>query len=270
MIPRSKLLEIRARDFPLQPRKGCGMRIRILAYAPVLGAQLVVATAALPADEALAAGVADQCFAFVQGNIPWNYAGATGWNPANVRRLCGATTRAGEPGRCFDRVMTGNINWGGGVQWQWQNALDLCASTSDANATIDCFTARMGSGLAWPQAIAACKYAVAAVPPAPPVGGPCYNFVQGNIPWNYGGATSWNPANVNNLCAGTSNPAEPGRCFDRVMNGGVNWGGGTNWQWQNALKLCKGTNSAANTIACFQSQIAGGVPWQNAIEACNG
>ena len=217
---------------------------------------------------ALSASVADQCYAFVQGNVPWDYAGSTTWNPANVERLCGATSRSAEPGRCFDRVMNGNIDWGGGTQWQWENALELCASTSNANNTIACFSSQVSGGETWQQAISACKYAEA---PAPaPGGGPCYDYVQGNIPWNYDGNTDWNPANVENLCAGTSKHAEPGRCFDQVMNGGnVDWGGGTNWEWQNAINLCQGTNNARNTIKCFRNKIAGGDGWPQAIEACN-
>ena len=96
----------------------------------------------------------------------------------------------------------------------------------------------------------------------------CFAFVQGNIPWNYEGSATWAETNVQNLCRGTGRAAEPGRCFDRVMQGGINWGGGTQWQWQNALDLCKGTNNANNTISCFQGKIGAGSAWQQAISAC--
>jgi hypothetical protein len=96
----------------------------------------------------------------------------------------------------------------------------------------------------------------------------CFNFVQGNIPWNQSGAATWNPANIQSLCQGTAKSAEPGRCFDRVMSGGINWGGGTVWEWKNAIALCKGTNDANATVACFQGKIAGGQNWQQAIAAC--
>ncbi len=127
---------------------------------------------ALPAP-AKAASIADQCYAFVQGNVPWDYAGSTAWNPTNVHRLCGETNRAAEPGRCFDRVMNGSIDWGGGTQWQWENALNLCASTGNANETISCFQGQISGGHDWHQAIDACKFAEA--PPPEPVseGGPC-------------------------------------------------------------------------------------------------
>ena len=96
----------------------------------------------------------------------------------------------------------------------------------------------------------------------------CFSFVQGNIPWSADGASSWMPANIRSLCQGTTKAAEPGRCFDRIMHGGINWGGGTKWQWQNALKLCKGTSNAEGTVSCFQAKIAAGERWGQAIAEC--
>jgi hypothetical protein len=129
------------------------------------------------------------CFTFVQGNIPWNYAGASTWNPSNVNRLCQGTTVAAEPGRCFDRVMQGGISWGGGTQWQWENALSLCKGTSNANNTISCFQGKIAGGATWQQAIPQCN---GSAPPGPSAAETaCFTFVQGNIPWNYEGAVSW-------------------------------------------------------------------------------
>ena len=76
------------------------------------------------------------------------------------------------------------------------------------------------------------------------------------------------PANIRSLCQGTTKAAEPGRCFDRIMHGGINWGGGTKWQWPNALKLCKGTSNAEGTVSCFQAKIAAGERWGQAIAEC--
>ena len=205
------------------------------------------------------------CFNFVQGNIPWNQSGTSTWSPTNIQALCQGTTVAAEPGRCFDRLMSGGVSWGGGTVWQWKNALDLCKGTSDANATVACFQGKIAADHSWQQAIAACG--PSAGNQAAEAG--CFNFVQGNIPWNLSGTSTWNPANIQALCQGTSNAAEPGRCFDRVVSGGVNWGGGTVWQWKNALDLCKGTNDANATVACFQGKIAGGQNWQQAIAGCN-
>lgn len=97
----------------------------------------------------------------------------------------------------------------------------------------------------------------------------CFEFVQGNIPWNYDGATRWASRNIRNLCDGTNRAAEPGRCFDRVMHGSVNWGNSTKWQWKNALNLCKGTNNASATISCFEGEIGAGANWRQAINRCD-
>ena len=220
----------------------------------------MILIAATPAETA--------CYNFVQGNIPWDYGGSTTWAPVNIQNLCQGTTVAAEPGRCFDHVMHGGVNWGGGTNWEWQNALDLCHGTNNADATVACFQGQVASGVPWQQAIDQCQ------PGGAPPGGPtiaetaCHDFIQGNIPWNYDGATTWAPVNLDNLCQGTTVAAEPGRCFDRAMHGGVNWGGGTNWQWQNALDLCQGTSNADATVACFQGQVAGGTPWPQAVIAC--
>jgi hypothetical protein len=241
-------------------------RIRTAAvFAVLIFAASLFLTSAGPAS----ATAETDCFAFVQGNIPWNYEGATAWNPGNVSNLCHGATVAAEPGRCFDRVMQGGINWGGGTQWQWENALNLCKGTANANNTISCFQGKISGGVAWQQAIPQCNGSAPPPPPGPTAAETaCFNFVQGNIPWSYDGATNWNPTNVSNLCRGTTVAAEPGRCFDRVMHGGINWGGGTQWQWKNALNLCKGTNNANSTISCFQGKIAGGAAWQQAISQC--
>ena len=154
---------------------------------------------------------------------------------------------------------------------KWENALNLCKGTANANNTISCFQGKIAGGVAWQQAIPQCNGSAPPPPPGPTAAETaCFNFVQGNIPWSYDGATNWNPTNVSNLCRGTTVAAEPGRCFDRVMHGSINWGGGTQWQWQNALGLCKGTNNANSTISCFQGKISGGAAWQQAISECGG
>jgi hypothetical protein len=98
----------------------------------------------------------------------------------------------------------------------------------------------------------------------------CAGAIQNRIAWDYNGNTQWNPANIDRLCAGTSAPAEPARCFNTVMHNQVNWGGGTEWKWQNAIDLCAGTNYAANTVACFQTLVGAGKSWPSAIQSCNG
>jgi hypothetical protein len=106
-------------------------------------------------------GAEADCFTFVQGNIPWSVSGVTSWSPTNIQSLCQGTTKAAEPGRCFDRITHGGVNWGGGTKWEWPNALNLCKGTSGADATVSCFQAKIASGARWPQAIAQCKSPVA-------------------------------------------------------------------------------------------------------------
>jgi hypothetical protein len=199
-----------------------------------------------------------QCFNLVQEHVAWNYEGNKSWSPANVRNLCLGTSNPPQPGKCFHRAMHGGINWGGGTRWQWQNALALCAGTNDADGTISSFQAKIAAGLSWTDAIQACNERR------------CSDLVQGRIAWNYEGNRSWAANNVQNLCRGASNPAQPPSCFARAMHGGINWGGGTRWQWENALALCTGSKDADNTISCFQGKITSGVGWSEAIRACKG
>ncbi|MBI1297278.1 tetratricopeptide repeat protein [bacterium] len=96
----------------------------------------------------------------------------------------------------------------------------------------------------------------------------CFDAVQGQIVWNYEGTTSWDPANVNDLCSGAESSVEPALCFEQVMFGGVNYGGGTQWGWNNAINLCRGTTNAESTIQCFVSAVEAGTGWQDAITSC--
>ncbi len=96
----------------------------------------------------------------------------------------------------------------------------------------------------------------------------CMDRVQGRVAWDYEGRKTWSRDNLNRLCRGATKPLEPGRCFRRVMHGGISWGGSTRWQWENALDLCQGTANAERTISCFQTKIREGEPWRDAIRAC--
>ena len=54
----------------------------------------------------------------------------------------------------------------------------------------------------------------------------CFDLVQGQIAWNYNNDRSWAENNIQNLCRGTSEAAQPPRCFQRVMHGGISTGSG--------------------------------------------
>jgi hypothetical protein len=95
----------------------------------------------------------------------------------------------------------------------------------------------------------------------------CHAAVQGRIAWDYEGSTLWEPQNLDRLC-GDGRSAEPARCFQQALHGGVDWGGGTHWEWENAIALCQGTQDARATIGCFRSRVRQGYAWEEAIEDC--
>ena len=97
--------------------------------------------------------------------------------------------------------------------------------------------------------------------------GPCDSVVNGKIPWNAAGNTSWAPRDVRSLC-GDNPSTEPVSCFHRAMFGGVERGDRTPWLWRDAHKLCSRTSDSGATILCFQRRIAAGDSVETAIEAC--
>lgn len=99
-------------------------------------------------------------------------------------------------------------------------------------------------------------------------GSGCASQVQGKLAWNYRNDKRWAQSNVERLCRGAELSAEPARCFQRVMHGGVNWGGGTRWSWKNAIDLCEGTRNAKATVSCFEQKIRQGQAWPAAIRQC--
>jgi hypothetical protein len=97
----------------------------------------------------------------------------------------------------------------------------------------------------------------------------CANALRGRIAWNAAGDTNWRQSDINALCAGANNSAEPAACFDQVYHGGLaRPGGGRQWTTQEAIRLCAGTRSASGTIACFENAVARGASTSGAINAC--
>ncbi len=101
----------------------------------------------------------------------------------------------------------------------------------------------------------------------PRVPSACANALQGRIAWDYQNNTTWSPANIERLCAGSGDD-QPAQCFQRVLHGGIDFGGGVRWEWENAINLCQGTRNAAITVACFQGVVGTGRPWREAISTC--
>ena len=96
----------------------------------------------------------------------------------------------------------------------------------------------------------------------------CTQHIQDKVAWDNKGHTQWEQGNLTKLCQGTTNPKEPGECFNKLMNGHIKWGDGDVWQWENAISLCAGTNDSDKTIKCFQKQIHEGTAWDKAILQC--
>jgi hypothetical protein len=231
-----------------------------------LAAVVVSAGAFLGASPASALTTAEQqCVNNVQGNIAWNYSGNTAWAAINVNNLCIGTNNPTQPGKCFEKAMFGGTKWGNGTTWTWQNALALCKGTNNANTQINCYKQRLSFGMGSKKAVESCA-SVTTSGNTPE--DECYDKIQGKIPWNYTNNTNWGQENVQNLCAGTSFPSEPGKCFKRVMFDGINHGGGTVWNWQDASKLCRGANHANQRVNCFKNRINDGLNQAQAINAC--
>ncbi|MCF7987523.1 MAG: hypothetical protein K9L60_08160 [Methylovulum sp.] len=97
----------------------------------------------------------------------------------------------------------------------------------------------------------------------------CFEDIQGKLPWNDDNNNlNWDPENIKQLCKGTTQPAEPRKCFSSIRSGHVNWGGGTDWEWKNIINLCSGTNNADKTAECFKNGISAKKDWRDAILLC--
>ena len=56
----------------------------------------------------------------------------------------------------------------------------------------------------------------------------CFNAVQGKVAYNQAGNKSWDPANINKLCQGTTNPFATISCFQEQIRVHNNWSQGIN------------------------------------------
>lgn len=96
----------------------------------------------------------------------------------------------------------------------------------------------------------------------------CFEAVQGRIAWNQHGNTRWTQANIDRLCAGAEDSAEPARCFQQALKGAAKLDSGRQWTWKDAVDLCQGTRNAAGTVSCFEETVRGSRSRQEAIEHC--
>jgi chitinase len=59
----------------------------------------------------------------------------------------------------------------------------------------------------------------------------CAEMIQGKVAWNQAGNKSWNPANIKQLCKGTTSPGITVACFQRQI--------ATHNDWGRAIEFCK-------------------------------
>jgi hypothetical protein len=97
------------------------------------------------------------CVLAVQGKIASSHKGPNTWTAANLTRLCRGAEASVEPGKCFEEIMRGKVDWGAGTTWVAANALALCAGTRSARRTLDCFNREISSRQPWQAAIRQCR-----------------------------------------------------------------------------------------------------------------
>jgi hypothetical protein len=97
------------------------------------------------------------CVLAVQGRIALGHKGPTTWPAVNLGHLCRGAESSVEPGKCFEEIMRGKVNWGSGTTWATANALALCGGTQSARRTLDCFRSKIASDEAWRVAIKQCR-----------------------------------------------------------------------------------------------------------------
>lgn len=132
-----------------------------------------------------------QCFHLVQNKVAYDSSGSTSWSEQNIVNLCRGTRNATATVNCFKSRIAGGIGWQkataectgdmpravltqeeqcpgmiqgkvaydkvGNANWTEGNLAELCRGTTDAQATINCFSTKISAGVAWSEALDACK-----------------------------------------------------------------------------------------------------------------
>jgi hypothetical protein len=97
------------------------------------------------------------CVLAVQGKIASSHKGPNTWTATNLGRLCRGAEASVEPGKCFEEIMRGKVEWGAGTTWVTANALALCGGTRSARRTLDCFNREISASQPWQTAIRQCR-----------------------------------------------------------------------------------------------------------------
>ena len=168
--------------------------------------------------------------------------------PANTPPSVPPATGSSEEERCRAAVANGEVAWNsaGDTRWEPGNIDILCAGVNDAEARIGCFRNGIAAGKQWNAAIDDCKASgdtIAEAPPppepqpapAPPVASPdpvgddtgveeqrCRVLLQDQVPWQLEPPERhWSDAALDALCKGSTNGAATVQCFqDALWNNG--------------------------------------------------
>ena len=98
----------------------------------------------------------------------------------------------------------------------------------------------------------------------------CFKSVQNRIAWDHSGNRQWSPANIQKLCSGAENSAEPAQCFQQLMHGQGFKVATQGWNWRDAIQLCHGSLNHSVTLNCYSKAVSGGRSKPAAIAACGG
>jgi len=97
----------------------------------------------------------------------------------------------------------------------------------------------------------------------------CAAYVQQEIPWDQEGSDTWDNSALARLCAGATNPTQPGLCFAGIFTADLERGAQIRADWKDAVALCAGTDDAQDSIQCYKREVGEGLHFRDAIESCN-
>jgi hypothetical protein len=188
------------------------------------------ATGAQPAASAPQAGgmsEEERCVSMVDGQVAWDQAGSTDWNPGNVAALCQGATDAEERIACFRAGIA--------AHGEWVRAIADCTGADGASAT----DAEPPPAEAGPQETVAPDQDGLACDTA--LEDQCKALLQGQVPWTLSNAENpatrtWEPENLDRLCACTPDPAQTVQCFQNALYEIESTGQGG---WYEAMEACR-------------------------------
>ena len=164
------------------------MFIRSIAVAGFLA--LLFATLFATRTTALAQGAEEmRCRSMLDGQVAWDQAGNTAWQPENIAALCAGATDADARIACFEAGIAEHNDW--------SRAIAECAA-NDGAAAMPVETAPSEDRTAEPANSEEMR---------------CRTMLDGQVAWSQQGDTAWQPDNIEALCAGTTDADARIACF---------------------------------------------------------